>query len=99
MKRGNGIIRILSLIVCACILAAAASFPVLAGSDTGQAGTDTTEEITEAAPETETDGTLDAAMKMLRADLYVFCAAIVLFIVCTVIFFILRAKKKKAGGG
>ena len=98
MKQKNALFRILSLTVCIFFLITAPSFTALAGSGTEQTETETTEEMTEAAPETEADGELEAAMKMLRANLYVFCAAIVLFIVCTVIFFVLRAKKKKAGG-
>ena len=83
------------LIICAVFACAVSS----AGTEPASVTADgTTEELTETAPETETDGSYETARRLLRADLYVFAAAVALFAVCTVIHFVLRSKKKKAEG-
>ena len=69
MTQRNALFRILSVTVCIFFLITAPSLTALAGSGTEQTETETTEEMTEAAPETEADGELEAAMKMLRANL------------------------------
>jgi len=85
--------RLISVITALLLIAA---IPLRA-ADTSVSGETTSAEVTETAPETEKDETLDLARTFLNINFILFGCAVVLFIVCTVVFFVIRAKKAQNG--
>lgn len=85
--------RLISVITALLLIAA---IPLRA-ADTSVSGETTSAEVTETAPETEKDETLDLARTFLNINFILFGCAVVLFIVCTVAFFVIRAKKAQNG--
>ena len=69
----------------------------LHAADTGVSEESTSAEVTETAPETEKDGSLELARTFLNINFILFGCAVAVFIVCTVIFFVIRSKKARGG--
>lgn len=84
--------------VCAVIALLLILSPAAAAESVTETDAITTEEITEAAPEEETDPSLDVARTFLNINFALFGCAVALFVVCTVVFIVYKVRKGGKNG-